>query len=398
MSLLLHNNSQANEAQRNGGSFTASEIERQPSTWQKVWEKIQQETEGLKNFLDPIRNISDLHIVLTGAGSSAFIGDTIASIWLQHFSCPVQAIPTTDLVTHFNKCIPVHKPLLLISFARSGNSPESTAVVQKANALCGEVYHLIITCNPNGELARMDKQDNTQVFLLPSEAEDKSLAMTNSFTSMALSGSLIPRLITGHTDTLPHQIELLCSYGRLLIEEHTSALYKAAQSNFNRIVFLGSGANWGTAEESHLKVQELTNGNVIGKFDSFLGFRHGPKAIINDETLLVYLLSNSKDVLPYEKDLIEQVAQHDNIDLTTLAIAESNCPDSDIDICLDLEQPNELEATFWAILCTLPAQIIGFHKSLLLGYNPDNPSPNGTISRVVEGVTIYDSPENSLNQ
>ncbi len=160
---------------------------------------------------------------------------------------------------------------------------------------------------------------------------------------------------------------------------------------------MGSGSNWGIAKESHLKVQELTNGQVVGKFDSFLGFRHGPKAIINDKTLLVYLLSTSEATSRYERDLITQIAQHD-IDLTTLAIAESDCLNSDLNFCLTLAQTNKLQEDIWAILCTLPTQIIGFYKSLLLGYNPDNPSPDGTISRVVEGVTIYDNSEEPLTQ
>ncbi|MCW9707973.1 SIS domain-containing protein [Fodinibius salsisoli] len=389
MSLLLN---AFDSKEKNIDLFTSSEIERQPSTWKKVWKKLQNEAGELLTFLNPLRANPELNIALTGAGSSAFIGDTVSSAWVKDFGCPVHAIPTTDLVTHFKSRIATSKPLLLISFARSGNSPESTAAVDKANQYCDEVYHLIITCNPDGALAQMETKDNTHVFLLPPEAEDQSLAMTNSFTSMALAATLIPKIVTDNTASLARQVDLLSEYGEEVINEFSTMLYEAAQTDFNRIIFLGSGPNWGIAKESHLKVQELTNGNVVGKFDSFLGFRHGPKAIINDETLLVYLLSNNEATNRYEKDLIEQVAQHD-VDLTTLAITESDCLDSQIDFCLNLAQEGNIREDFWAILCTLPAQIIGLYKCLLLGYSPDNPSPDGTISRVVEGVTIYDNSE-----
>lgn len=383
---------------RNKGTFTAAEIEQQPVTWKEVLKKIERESDRLISFLRPLQAKANLNIVLTGAGSSAYLGDTVSSSWLKRFSCPTQAIPTTDLVTHFEERIATSHPLLLISFARSGNSPESTAAIQRANDYCDEVYHLIITCNADGKLAGMKDRDRSCVFLLPPEAEDQSLAMTNSFTSMGLAAIIISWM---GTEELPageidRQVDMLASYGQHVLDHYIPMMYTVAESDFNRIVFLGSGTNLGIARESHLKVQEFTDGQVVGKFDSFLGFRHGPKAIINDETLIVYLLSNDEHTNRYEKDLIDQVAQHD-FDLTTLAVAEGPCITSDIDFCIHVGQRNTIRTELWPVLCTLPAQIIGFFKSLMLGYNPDNPSPDGTIARVVEGVTIYQETPQTLN-
>src|SRR5690625_5181697 len=212
MSLLLHPD-YLTKKRNEEGAFTAAEIEQQPVTWRETWEKIISEPDQLSSFLHPLRTNKQLNIVLTGAGSSAFIGDALTGVWLQSFSSPTQAIPTTDLVTHFSKRVAVDKPLLLISFARSGNSPESTAAIERANNLCGEVYHLIITCNAGGKLARMGDQDNTCVFLMPPEAEDQSLAMTNSFTSMTLAAALIPSVIPNvaakQTGNIDRQVDLL---------------------------------------------------------------------------------------------------------------------------------------------------------------------------------------------
>ncbi|MEL7832907.1 SIS domain-containing protein [Fodinibius sp. Rm-B-1B1-1] len=376
-----------------GECYTSAEILRQPETWENVAQQIFKRQDTILNFLsDPISH-DDLQILLTGAGSSAFMGNVVAKQWQRNTSRKAEAIPTTDLVTHFKDHVLTDHPLLLISFARSGNSPESTAVIEKANKYCEQAYHLIITCNPNGKLAKLKDQENTFIFLLPSEAEDQSLAMTNSFTSMALSATLIPKLINSKSNYLQKQVSTLSEYGTRLINDFHDDLNEAAKLEFDRVVFLGSGPLLGIARESHLKVQELTNGEVIGKYDSFLGFRHGPKAIIDDDTLLVYLLSNEDYTSQYEYDLIEQVNRH-NINLHTIGISETDSDLDYLDFNISINNRSELEEGFWAIACTLPSQIIGFYKSILLGYNPDNPSPDGTISRVVEGVHIYDdSPE-----
>ncbi len=380
------NLNQAN-IQNNNDKITATEIIGQPKTWKKVWKKIKKVSKPIFSFMDLSQDIHNPQIILTGAGSSAYIGDVISGTWLKNFSCPVNAVPTTDLLTHFDEHIMADRPLLLVSFARSGNSPESKAVIDKANKKCSESFHLIITCNSKGELAELKQKENTYVFLLPPEAEDQGLAMTISFTSMTLAAVLIPKLLSD-SNHLKTQVDTLSTYGEKIIEEYASTLYEIAQTEFNRVVFLGSGPLWGTARESQLKVQELSDGQIIGKFDSFLGFRHGPKAIINDQTLLIYLFSNNKQTYRYERDLVQQIDSHD-IDLTTLGISETNNIPSAVDYKIQLSDRSRLEEDFWAILCTLPAQIIGFYKSLLMGLNPDNPSTNGTISRVVEGVTIY---------
>ncbi|WP_138431337.1 SIS domain-containing protein [Fodinibius saliphilus] len=377
-------------------NYTSSEIIRQPETWESTWKKVQEEKERLTTFLKNVIDLEKLNIVLTGAGSSAFVGNVVASTWQKETKHSAKAVPTTDLVTHWKNYILPSEPLLLISFARSGNSPESTAAIEQLTRGCDNVFHLIITCNPDGQLAQRKKNKNTCVFLLPREAEDRSLAMTNSFTSMALAATLIPKLLTTETDYLDFQIDTLSAYGKKVLNKYSTLLEEVAHKDFNRIVFLGSGPLQGIAREAHLKVQELTNGQVVGKFDSFLGFRHGPKAIIDDNTLLVYLISNNKDTNRYESDLVRQINQHD-IGLLTLGIAETECISSNIDYCITLGEKQQLDEAFWAILCTIPAQIIGFYKSIDLGYNPDNPSPDGTISRVVEGVNIYpDSIPNDL--
>src|SRR5699024_6306665 len=169
---------------------------------------------------------------------------------------------------------------------------------------------------------------------------------------------------------LDEEVTTLSQYGKSIINDSLTTLQKVAQEDFDRVIFLGSGPSLGIARESHLKVQELSNGEVLGKFDSFLGFRHGPKAIINDDTLVVYLLSNEEDVKRYENDLIEQIAQHE-YDLTTLAITEGKTGPSLPDSTLNFVSQGQA-SKLWSIFCSLPCQIRGFSMPLLLRYRLDH--------------------------
>ncbi|MDR8392131.1 SIS domain-containing protein [Aliifodinibius sp. S!AR15-10] len=373
--------------QENGADHTAREISGQPALWIRTWEKVSRERDDLKNFLDRVLNIDQLEVVLTGAGTSAYIGETAEPIMRGCWSPPVRALPTTTLVTHFEHYIDPQKPLLLVSFARSGNSPESLRTVQLAEELCQkEVFHLLITCNPEGELAQTPSSGNSYTFFLPPEAEDQSLAMTGSFTAMLLAILLIAQV--EEVQSFEKEVQQLSESGQLVIDQELDKIQDIAQLDFKRAVFLGSGPRLGTARESHLKVQELTDGNVICKYDSFLGFRHGPKAVIDEQTLLVYLFSQDPGVLPYEKDLVKSVNEK-GLGLASLGVGQKETKEIGTDFNIALGAGGTSDSSLWPVVSVLPAQILGFFLALKYGLKPDSPSASGAISRVVEGVTIY---------
>ena len=143
-----------------------------------------------------------------------------------------------------------------------------------------------------------------------------------------------------------------------------------------------------------MKLQELTDGQVICKFDSFLGFRHGPKAVINDETMIVYLMSNKAYVQPYEIDLINQINQGNNsMAQVVISMSPINVDGLTPDFVSSFSQSGELDEfsiEYIGIAHIVFAQLLGYYKSLELGLDPDKPSVSGAISRVVQGVTIYD--------
>jgi len=366
---------------------TGLEIIGQPELWKKLWKSYLSLRHSLRKYLVDIFNNNNIQIILTGAGTSAFIGDVLVGAFQKNLDNHIIAVATTDLMTHPELYFKKNKKYLLISFARSGNSPESSQAIALSEALSNKVYHLIITCNEDSELIRTISTKDHFIVLMPSEADDKGLAMTGSFTSMLLTGLLISRI--NKDDDFEDQINILCNYGNRILSDYSSHLQKIAAMDFNRAVFLGSGMLKGIARESQLKLQELTDGKVICKYDSFMGFRHGPKAVIHEKTLIVYLFSNSSYANKYEVDLVKAVtAGRKNLCSIGVMEKDMELPDLDLKIVL-FENEKKLDEDFLSVVSVLPAQLLGFFKSLELGLNPDSPSDSGMIHRVVQGVNIY---------
>ncbi len=134
----------------------------------------------------------DLRVILTGAGSSAFIGDIAAPAIRRHLGRRVDAIATTDIVAGPRDYFEPRTPTLLVSFGRSGNSPESVATTALADDLIDDVWHLVLTCDGHGELARAHRErPNSLVVCMPERTNDVGFAMTSSLTSMLLSCLLL---------------------------------------------------------------------------------------------------------------------------------------------------------------------------------------------------------------
>lgn len=365
---------------------TAREINGQPELWAIIYNQVISNRVDIKDFLDEVLKNTE-KIILTGAGTSAFIGYSLEGAIQRKKRITTVSVSTTHLVSHPQDYFEPTVPTLVISFARSGNSPESVAAVDLADKHCNNCYHLIITCNSDGSLAKHSFKNSSFVFKLPEEANDKSLAMTGSYSGMLLATLLINDIDT--IDSQKETVDKLRQYGKLLLTKHLEDIKETASLPFERTVFLGSGPQYGTAMESHLKLQELSDGEVICKNDSYLGFRHGPKAVVNEKTLLVYYFSNRKDVFLYEKDLVEGMDEGKK-PLFQLGISETSLPNLNLDKSIVLSKGSEIIDEAYLSVCTiLVGQLLGFYKSLDLGLNPDSPSISGAISRVVKGVTIY---------
>ncbi len=367
--------------------YTYKEIFQQPELWVRVFDIVKNQKEDLTKYIQQFLQTANSEIIFTGAGSSFFIGEMVAGIFQDQTGVSCRAISTTEIVTHPSYHINKKKHTLMVSFARSGNSPESLASVEIASAFAPNIHHLFISCNAEGALAKKPKTDHSYLILLPEETNDKSLAMTSSVTSMALVALLIGQL--DKIETLDQNIKQAAELTDKMLQNFSSDLQEIAQIDFNRAVFLGSGPMQGVAREAHLKLQELTDGKVISKFDSFLGFRHGPKAVVDKKTLMVYFFSNDDYVRKYEKDLVNSMKESSS-PIYSLGVIDKKFPG----LVLEKEihfgySDSPIEESFWMMSSLVVIQLLAFYKSLALGFNPDSPSTNGSIHRVVQGVNIY---------
>jgi tagatose-6-phosphate ketose/aldose isomerase len=365
---------------------TYKEILQQPRVWRKAYDIICARKDEIKAFLDAHLS-EDTSIVLAGAGTSAYIGDALEPA-LFRVRKGVRAIATTDIITDPGLYFDSASKVLLVSFARSGNSPESVGAVKTVEKTAGKVAHIFITCNENGELAKM-KGDNILTILLPPETNDVSLAMTSSYSTMLLVCSMIARI--DHIEEDRESIALLSAQVEKAMNRYEAQIKEIAERSFTRAIFLGSGPLKGVAEESRLKLQELTDGAVMCTYDSFLGFRHGPKALVNPESLLVYLLSPKPEVQRYELDLIRQIKSNNHVKASVIvcqhrpAGLEEDC----YDLCVEIGLENTVEDYYSCVSYIFVGQLLGLYKSLDKGLCPDSPSVSGNISRVVEGVKLY---------
>jgi tagatose-6-phosphate ketose/aldose isomerase len=375
------------ELTRLGALHTAIEITQQPLLWQKIWQELAMVKPAIAEFLRQVLPKTK-RIIITGAGSSAYIGLSLKGIFQQSTQIPAEAAATTDIVSNPHDYLLANTPTLIVSFARSGNSPESIAVIDLADAICTNCFHLVITCNAEGNLAKKKSVSPKFTITLPKESNDLSLAMTSSYSAMLLTGLLIMRL--EQFNASKKIITTLSSYAQTFIARFADDLKAIAALPFKRAVFLGSGMFNGTATESNLKIQEFTGGQVIGKNDSFLGFRHGPKSVIDEHTLLVYLLSGSNEhSFRYEKDLIFSIAKG-TAPMLQICVAETAPKEIRTPYTFYFSEAEKMIPDEFLLLCyILPAQVLGFYKSINLGLHPDAPSANNDITRVVEGVQIY---------
>ncbi|GJI92319.1 SIS domain-containing protein [Duganella hordei] len=367
-----------------GGRLTAGEILQQPIVWGKIENLTDWRRGAVAQFLAPLLALPGLRIVLTGAGSSAFIGDCLAPAMLKQTGLRVEAVPTTDLVSGPERFFQENVPTLLVSFARSGSSPESVAAVKLADQCVTQIYHLVFTCNADGMLYRLTQgQSHALAVLLPDETHDRAFAMTTSFTSMLLAAALAFGVIEdGAQAASALQACVTDMIGRAL-----PLLHALVARRFQRVVYLGSNELKGLAREAALKLLELSDGQVVALFDSTLGFRHGPKCIIDASTLVVVMLSNDPLARRYDLDLLSELRADRRAGQVLALSARDDLRECDDSFLLrHVSAASDVELALPLIVF---GQMFAFLQSLALGIRPDTPSVSGTVNRVVSGVTIY---------
>ena len=406
-----------------GAGHTAKEIAQQPAVWRETAEKVLSYKEEVDAFLGPLLEYPDLRIILTGAGTSAFIGEIVAPTLSRKLKRPVDAVATTDIVSNPAECFAYDRPTLLVSFARSGNSPESLAAIELADEFLTECHHLVFTCDPGGRLySEHSGEKRSLALLMPRETNDQGFAMTSSFTSMILAAWLalggaeveepFAKAVPGLEATgspVEQLVERLATAAERVLAARFENLRTLASSGYERVVYLGSGPLKGLAHESALKMLELTAGALMTSYESPMGFRHGPKSLLNDDTLAIVYVSGDPYTRKYDLDLLHELQKSmrpGNVIALTAdpdVVSRSGGQDSsgredgsasgsvasEEHVVWLLEGLEGTQDPEMALPYVLVAQLLGLYCSLELGYTPDNPFPSKEVNRVVEGVTIH---------
>ena len=371
-------------------TFTIHEIYQQPATWRKTCAQLAACKDELQAFLDQVVKADDFDIVLTGAGTSEFVGNSLYHALNKKYNFKVKSYASTDIVPNPEDTLSRTKPTLLVNFGRSGNSPESVGSVEAAEVVCENIFHLFVTCNNEGALSKLaDKHDNCFALNLTPETHDKSFAMTSSYSNMYLATYLALNL--DHLEEITAAVEKICAAGENFLNNQYNEVAKiVADFDFNRIVYLGNIALKGVAQESALKMLELTAGKVATMYDSQLGFRHGPKSIINDDTLTVAYLSDDEYRRRYELDLIKEMAGQRKGNKIAV-VYNTDCAEVKelADYAIQYNVGEAMENVMLGLDFIMFAQTLAVLKSLSMGITPDNPCPTGEVNRVVKGVILY---------
>ncbi|GAA1623398.1 AgaS family sugar isomerase [Kribbella alba] len=370
-----------------GAASTYREITQQPAVWREVAGMLSARSAEVAAFLEPLLARPDLRIMLSGAGTSAFAGEVLRPALERSLGRRVDAVATTDIVSNPRDVFAEDVPTLLVSFARSGDSPESVAATRLAQQCLGPVHQLILTCNPDGQLAREHAGSSSSlVLLMPPTANDRGFAMTSSFTSMLLAAWLVLSPAPDRADLA----ERLAAAAEQVLGE-ADLLADLAARGYDRVVYLGSGPLGGLARESALKLLELTAGEVVSYYDTALGFRHGPKAVLRERTLVVVYLSNDVYTRRYDEDIAEELRAAIGSENVLVVGAQERDSAADAGVWR-IRGLDEVSDAALAMPLAIIAQLLALQFSLERGRTPDNPFPDGEVNRVVQGVTIYPLP------
>jgi tagatose-6-phosphate ketose/aldose isomerase len=382
------------EKAERGLEHTPREIWQQPDTWIKTYEICQERRAELNDALRRAGigrgNTSSPTVYLVGAGTSDYTWRTLAPLLRRRWSCDVWPIPSTTLLTEFEEFHRPGREYLWISFSRSGESPEGVALLERALDRHREIRHLVITCNQQGPMAQLclGHPDRALALVLDDSVNDRGLAMTSSFSNMVLAGQCVANVddLDGFGKIVAHMAET----GRQFLPQAAEAAAAITLLGCTRACFIGSGVMRAVADECALKVVELTGGRVTTLAETPLGLRHGPLSSVDGQTVFAAFLSSEARRRGYELDLLREI---DRKRLGRVRAAVTAREDRDVsalvDYCLSLDSAADFPDHYRPVLDVMLGQLIGLFASMRSGLKPDQPSPDGTITRVVSPIKLY---------
>lgn len=376
-----------------GLEHTPREIGQQPETWGKTYQRCRDRASDLKKFLRGAgirRDGSPPLVYLVGAGTSDYTGRALSSLLRRSWSTDVWPVPSTTLLTEMEEFHRLGREYLWISCSRSGESPEGVALLERALDRYPGVRHLVITCNQGGAMAQLCARHPNRAFalVLDDAVNDRGLAMTSSFSNMVLAGQCVANAedLTAFGERVRQMSEL----GTQLLPAAAEVAAAITMLGCSRACFVGSGALRAVADESALKVVELSGGKVTTLAETPLGLRHGPMSSVDGDTVFVAFLSNDARRRGYELDLLREIDRKRLGRVRVIVTAQGlNDVTGLSDFSLSLNSTADFPDCYRPVLDVMLGQLIGLFASMRCGLKPDQPSPSGTITRVVQPIKLY---------
>lgn len=377
--------SRGSEEQRQLGYIhTLREICQQPSTWIRTADSMQQSARELSPLVESISSL-----VLSGSGSSEFAGDCVRMVLQKELGVNAQAIAGGTLLTHGSQALPIGRPGVMVSMARSGDSPESVGALALMLKTEPELRHLVLTCNGQGSLVKSFLGDSrVRVLTLDDATNDRSLVMTSSFTNLVLAARVL-----GLIDDPGRYLSVCTTLSRAaatLLQEHFGTLAQTSKAPYRRVLYLGSGSRFAVAREAALKMLEMTAGRVTTSCETYLGLRHGPMSAVSEDTLIVCFLSSDLKVRAYEADVLRELAQKQ---LGLFRVITGQDVPGDLvgskDVVIPYQGTDDLGDDEMPVLDAIVGQLLGFFRCLREGLSPDAPSQSGVIQRVVQSFPLH---------
>lgn len=383
----------ARERVDRGLEHTPREISQQPETWGATYQICSVRNPELSNALRRAgigRGTASPTVYLVGAGTSDYTGRALAPLLRQRWGCDAWAVPSTTLLTDFDDFHTTGKEYLWISFSRSGDSPEGVAVLERALERSRAIHHLVITCNQKGRMAELCARhpERALALVLDDAVNDRGLAMTSSFSNMLIAGQCVAHI--DNLDEFGAVVSGLSESGRHFLPVAADIAAEVTSLGCERACFVGSGVLRGVADECALKVVELSAGKVTTLSETPLGLRHGPMSSVDGQTLFVAFLSGDARRRGYELDLLREIDRKRLGRIRLAVTAGDGAGVSElVDYRLPLNCPVDFPDHYRPVLDVMLGQLLGLFASLRCGLKPDQPSPTGAITRVVQPIKLY---------
>lgn len=376
-----------------GLEHTPREIWQQPDTWGTTYRICSARKAEVNKALQRAgigRGTASPTVYLVGAGTSDYTGRALAPLLRRRWGCGAWVLPSTTLLTDFDELHAAGKEYLWISFSRSGDSPEGVAVLERALERNHAVHHLVITCNQKGRMAELCARhpERALALVLDDAVNDRGLAMTSSFSNMLIAGQCVAHL--EDLEEFGAVVSGLSACGRQFLPVAAETAAEVTSLGCTRACFVGSGVLRGVADECALKVVELSAGKVTTLAETPLGLRHGPMSSVDGQTLFVAFLSSDARRRGYELDLLREIDRK-RLGRVRLVVTAGDGADVSklADYRVPLNCPMDLPDYYRPALDVMVGQLLGLFASLRCGLKPDQPSPTGAITRVVEPIKLY---------